>query len=50
MSQLLKELAPTGVLRAAINMGNGLLVTGRTTPSVRRAWRAIVRFAIGRTE
>jgi len=30
MSQLLKELAPTGVLRAAINMGNGLLVTGRT--------------------
>ena len=29
MSQLLKELAPTGVLRAAINMGNGLLVTGR---------------------
>ncbi len=27
--QLLKELAPTGVLRAAINMGNGLLVTGR---------------------
>lgn len=29
--QLIKELAPTGVLRAAINMGNGLLVTGRTT-------------------
>ena len=29
MSQLLKELAPTGVLHAAINMGNGLLVTGR---------------------
>jgi polar amino acid transport system substrate-binding protein len=24
------ELAPTGVLRAAINMGNGLLVTGRS--------------------
>ncbi len=30
MSQLVSELAPTGVLRAAINMGNGLLVTGRT--------------------
>ena len=28
--QLLSELAPTGVLRAAINMGNFLLVTGRT--------------------
>jgi polar amino acid transport system substrate-binding protein len=27
--QIVKELAPTGVLRAAINMGNGLLVTGR---------------------
>ena len=25
-----KELAPTGVLRAAINMSNFLLVTGRT--------------------
>src|SRR3974390_1313211 len=25
------ELAPTGVLRAAINMGNFLLVTGRTS-------------------
>jgi polar amino acid transport system substrate-binding protein len=30
MSQIVSELAPTGVLRAAINMGNGLLVTGRT--------------------
>ena len=31
MSQaVLSELAPTGVLRAAINMGNFLLVTGRT--------------------
>ena len=31
MSQAaLSELAPTGVLRAAINMGNFLLVTGRT--------------------
>jgi polar amino acid transport system substrate-binding protein len=27
--QILSELAPTGVLRAAINMGNFLLVTGR---------------------
>ena len=27
---LLKELAPTGVLRAAINMSNFLLVTGKT--------------------
>jgi polar amino acid transport system substrate-binding protein len=28
--KLVAELAPTGVLRAAINMGNFLLVTGRT--------------------
>jgi polar amino acid transport system substrate-binding protein len=28
--EVLSELAPTGVLRAAINMGNALLVTGRT--------------------
>jgi polar amino acid transport system substrate-binding protein len=28
--QIASELAPTGVLRAAINMGNFLLVTGRT--------------------
>src|SRR5260370_40153008 len=28
--QLAAELAPTGVLRAAINMGNFLLVTGKT--------------------
>jgi polar amino acid transport system substrate-binding protein len=28
--QILSELAPTGTLRAAINMGNSLLVTGRT--------------------
>src|ERR671936_717684 len=28
--QILSELAPSGVLRAAINMGNFLLVTGRT--------------------
>ncbi|HTT78885.1 MAG TPA: transporter substrate-binding domain-containing protein [Stellaceae bacterium] len=28
--QAIAELAPTGVLRAAINMGNFLLVTGRT--------------------
>ena len=28
--QIIAELAPTGVLRAAINMGNFLLVTGRT--------------------
>ena len=28
--QVVAELAPTGVLRAAINMGNFLLVTGRT--------------------
>src|SRR5947208_5618425 len=27
---IVSELAPTGVLRAAINMGNFLLVTGRT--------------------
>jgi polar amino acid transport system substrate-binding protein len=29
--ELVSELAPTGVLRAAINMGNFLLVTGRTS-------------------
>jgi polar amino acid transport system substrate-binding protein len=29
-SEVIAELAPTGVLRAAINMGNFLLVTGRT--------------------
>jgi polar amino acid transport system substrate-binding protein len=29
--QIVSELAPTGVLRAAINMGNFLLVTGRTS-------------------
>jgi polar amino acid transport system substrate-binding protein len=28
--QVIAELAPTGVLRAAINMGNFLLVTGKT--------------------
>ena len=28
--EIIAELAPTGVLRAAINMGNFLLVTGRT--------------------
>ena len=28
--QVISELAPTGALRAAINMGNFLLVTGRT--------------------
>jgi polar amino acid transport system substrate-binding protein len=28
--QIVEELAPTGVLRAAINMGNFLLVTGKT--------------------
>jgi polar amino acid transport system substrate-binding protein len=30
VSQLVDELAPTGVLRAGINMGNFLLVTGKT--------------------
>ena len=30
MSQITSELAPTGVLRAAINMSNFLLVTGKT--------------------
>ena len=30
MSELASELAPTGVLRVGINMGNGLLVTGKT--------------------
>ena len=29
-SQVISELAPTGALRAAINMGNFLLVTGKT--------------------
>ena len=29
-SQVVSELAPTGVLRAGINMSNGLLVTGRS--------------------
>ena len=33
MSQLLKELAPTGVLRAGINLSNFLLVTGRSENS-----------------
>ena len=28
--QVVAELAPSGLLRAAINMGNFLLVTGRT--------------------
>ena len=28
--EIVAQLAPTGVLRAAINMGNFLLVTGRT--------------------
>jgi polar amino acid transport system substrate-binding protein len=30
MKQVVAELAPTGVLRAAINLGNPLLVTGRS--------------------
>jgi polar amino acid transport system substrate-binding protein len=30
VSQITSELAPTGVLRAGINMSNGLLVTGRS--------------------
>jgi polar amino acid transport system substrate-binding protein len=30
VSQVVSELAPTGVLRAGINMSNGLLVTGAT--------------------
>jgi polar amino acid transport system substrate-binding protein len=30
VSQIASELAPTGVLRAGINMSNGLLVTGRS--------------------
>ena len=29
-AKLVSELAPTGVLRAAINMGNFLLVTGKS--------------------
>lgn len=28
--KIIDELAPTGVLRAALNMGNFLLVTGRS--------------------
>src|SRR5215471_6142911 len=28
--EIVSELAPTGVMRAAINMGNALLVTGRS--------------------
>src|SRR5580700_1449303 len=31
MSQIVAQLAPTGVLRAGINMSNFLLVTGKTT-------------------
>ena len=31
MQDVIAQLAPTGTLRAAINMGNFLLVTGRTT-------------------
>ena len=30
MRQIVSELAPTGVLRAGINMSNFLLVTGKT--------------------
>ena len=30
MSQIVAELAPTGVLRAGLNMSNGLLITGRS--------------------
>src|SRR5437763_13749498 len=32
--QIVSELAPTGVLRAAINMGNFLLVTGKAPNGV----------------
>src|SRR5580698_9417527 len=31
MNEIKSELAPTGVLRAGINMSNFLLVTGKTT-------------------
>ena len=31
-----QELAPSGVLRAGINLGNALLVTGRTQAGDRR--------------
>ena len=31
VSQIVAELAPTGVLRAGINMSNFLLVTGKTS-------------------
>jgi len=37
--EVVSELAPTGVLRAAINMGNFLLVTGRTPTGIPREWR-----------
>jgi len=30
VSQIVAELAPTGILRAGINMSNFLLVTGKT--------------------
>ena len=30
LAEIVEELAPTGVLRAAINMSNFLLVTGKT--------------------
>ena len=51
LEQIKKELAPTGVLRAAINMSNALLVTGRTpsgdptgvSPSMAAAWRRASR-------
>ena len=36
---VLSELAPTGVLRAGINMSNFLLVTGRAPRAIPRAWR-----------
>ena len=29
-SEIVSELAPTGVLRAGVNLGNILLVTGKT--------------------
>ena len=43
--QIISELAPTGALRAAINMGNFLLVTGKD--AVGRPDRRVARHGGG---
>ena len=41
--EIIAELAPTGVLRAGINLANFLLVTGKGRRAIPRAWRPIWR-------